>query len=101
MPIDYRRPTDDERLDILRTFVGVMNQSVDDEALEREAQHLVAARSWIAVDGDQVVGTTASPAHTIALPGGRTAPCAGLTEVAVVPTHRRRGVMTGLVQRFL
>jgi predicted acetyltransferase len=100
MPIEFRRPTDAERVDLVRTFVEVMAQQVDDEGLQTAGEHLDAARCWVAVDDGRIVGTTASPAHTIALPGGRTAPCAGITEVSVVPTHRRRGVMSGLVQRF-
>jgi predicted acetyltransferase len=99
--IEFRRPRDDERIDIVRTFMDVMTQHADDETLQEAADHLVASRCWVAVDGDDIVGTTASPAHTISLPGHRTAACGGITEVAVVPTHRRRGVMSGLVQRFL
>src|SRR3954453_8650202 len=76
-----------------------MAQQVDDDGLQAAGQHLDAARCWVAVDDGRIVGTTASPAHTIALPGRRTAPCAGMTVVPVAPAPRRLGVVSGPVMR--
>jgi predicted acetyltransferase len=53
-------------------------------------------RTVIAWDGDQAVGCAASFTFDLSLPGG-SAPTAGVTWVGVVPTHRRRGVMSRLM----
>ena len=58
-------------------------------------------RTLAAVDGDgQMVGTTCSYPLDVSVPGGST-PMAGITAVAVLPTHRRRGVTRALLQRQL
>ena len=43
------------------------------------------------------VGLTASIAFEMTIPGGA-APCAGITFVGVMPSHRRRGVLTELMR---
>ncbi|MGK4007771.1 GNAT family N-acetyltransferase [Sorangium sp. So ce1036] len=53
-----------------------------------------------AFDGDALVGVAGSFAFTMTTPGGD-APIAGLTMVAVLPTHRRRGILTALIGRHL
>ncbi|KYF75136.1 acetyltransferase [Sorangium cellulosum] len=53
-----------------------------------------------AFDGDALVGTAAAYTMTMTTPGG-VAPVAGLTAVAVLPTHRRRGLLGQLVRRHL
>jgi predicted acetyltransferase len=53
-------------------------------------------RAVIAWDGDLPVGCASSFAFDLSLPGG-SARTAGVTWVGVVPTHRRRGVMTRLM----
>jgi predicted acetyltransferase len=54
----------------------------------------------LAVDGDRVVGTTAHYPFTMTVPGG-TLDVPGVTWVAVDVTHRRRGVLSSLMQRQL
>ena len=59
-------------------------------------------RCLVAVDGDQVVATAQSLTFTMSVPGGRTdVPCAGVRGIAVLPTHRRRGVLRALIARQL
>lgn len=53
-----------------------------------------------AFDGEQLVGAAGSFSLTMTTPGG-SVPVAGLTAVAVLPTHRRRGVLTTLMRRHL
>src|SRR5690606_9491583 len=50
-----------------------------------------------ALDGDRVVGTAASFAFDMTVPGGATVPVAGVTAVGVLATHRRRGVLRQLM----
>jgi predicted acetyltransferase len=58
------------------------------------------ARSLVAVDGDRMVGTAASFLTELTVPGGFL-PMGGVTSVGVTPTHRRRGILTGLMRRQL
>lgn len=53
-------------------------------------------RVLVVEDGGQIVGTGAAHSLQVALPGGGV-PLAGVTEVAVAPTHRRRGVLSALL----
>lgn len=54
-------------------------------------------RSVLAYDGDREVGCASVFSLDLSVPGG-TVPAAGVTWVGVVPTHRRRGVMTALMR---
>ena len=53
-------------------------------------------RTFMAWDGDTVVGTCANFSLTTSTPGGFL-PTAGVTFIGVLPTHRRRGVMSQML----
>jgi predicted acetyltransferase len=57
-------------------------------------------RSLAWFDDGRIVATTMAFTRRIAVPGGAV-PCAGITAVAVVPTHRRRGLLTSMMRRQL
>jgi predicted acetyltransferase len=52
-------------------------------------------------DGETCVGGAGAFPFRISLPGGRSAPSAGVTVVGVAPTHRRKGVLTALMRAQL
>ena len=52
-------------------------------------------------DGRQVVGTAAIFSFQMAVPGGGSLACGGVTRVGVAATHRRRGLMTAMMRRQL
>lgn len=54
------------------------------------------ARTWAAFDGDRICGTFRSSATEITVPGGATLPASAIAAVTVLPTHRRRGILTSL-----
>src|SRR5690606_41796524 len=54
-----------------------------------------------AVDGDLIVGTAGIFSFQLTVPGERSIPAAGVTMVSVRPTHRRRGIITGVMRRQL
>jgi predicted acetyltransferase len=58
-------------------------------------------RTLAAVDGTQLVGTAAAYSFRLSVPGPDMLPAAGVTWVSVLPTHRRRGVVTALMRRQL
>jgi predicted acetyltransferase len=57
-------------------------------------------RSLAAFDGDEIIGTTTIMSFDMIVPGGEVA-AAGVTSVAVLPSHRRRGVLTSLMDTQL
>lgn len=59
-----------------------------------------AGRCYATYDGASPVAVAGSFALTMTVPGGP-APVAGVTWVGVAPTHRRRGLLTGLMRRQL
>lgn len=71
-------------------------------ALDMEHGLMVAEfdRTLAAFDGAQIVGTAAAFTLTMTVPGG-TAAAAGVFDVSVFPTHRRRGILTSLMRRQL
>ena len=100
MTITYRRPRDDEHRTFVRTFLDLMNQHIPDERIDEGKEHDELDRSWVADDGGTIVGTITGHSFDFTLPGGSTAPLAGLTLVSVIPTHRRRGILTKLMKKF-
>lgn len=59
-------------------------------------------RNLLAVaDDGRPVGTAAGYSFELTLPGGARVPTTGVTNVGVVPSHRRRGTATALMRRQL
>lgn len=54
-----------------------------------------------AVDGERFVGGASAYSFELTLPGGGFVPVGGVSNVAVLPTHRRQGVLTGLLSQQL
>lgn len=57
-------------------------------------------RSLGVFDGDLLVGTAAVCSFTMTVPGGPI-PVAGVTAISVLPSHRRRGILSSLMTRQL
>jgi predicted acetyltransferase len=57
-------------------------------------------RSLIALDGGTMAGTFMSFDFRMTIPGGLL-PCAGIAGVTVQPTHRRQGILSGMMSRYL
>ncbi|MEV0383046.1 GNAT family N-acetyltransferase [Nonomuraea sp. NPDC050643] len=58
-------------------------------------------RTLAAFDGEDMAGVTAVFSLTMTVPGGRQLPVGGVTAVSVLPSHRRRGVLSSLMRRQL
>ena len=72
----------------------------DDEAAERFSSNLPFDRLHAAFDGDRIVGGAGAFPFELTVPGG-TVGCAGVTVVGVLPTHRRRGILTAMMRAQL
>ncbi|MFE3883294.1 GNAT family N-acetyltransferase [Streptomyces lydicus] len=65
----------------------------------RHAWMLRAALRVGAYDGGQLAGVAGAHRRTLSIPGGQL-PCAALDFVSVLPTHRRRGILTSMMDEF-
>ena len=71
------------------------------EELERFATILPAERVLAGFDGDDIVGGAGAYLFDTTVPGGSQVATAGVMAVGVLPTHRRRGVLTAIMRRQL
>jgi predicted acetyltransferase len=102
MPWDVR-PTQD--LDEFKQAVGSIGHyfggwPADDESAQRFSANLPLERMHAAFDGDRIVGGAGAFPFELTVPGG-TVRCGGVTVVGVLPTHRRRGVLTSMMRAQL
>jgi predicted acetyltransferase len=79
-------------------FGGAMMFDSKPDDLRR--QMFEPARALVATDGGDIVGTTRALTRDLSVPGA-VVPAAHVTGVGVRATHRRRGVMSGLIGRQL
>lgn len=78
----------------------VFHDRPEKEVRARHHALLVRCDRIGAYDGDVLVGFMAAYDFRLSVPGADL-PCPGLTFVCVAPTHRRRGVLTGLMNEML
>lgn len=101
MSVEIRPPAEDElRAAMLAAEVAFGTGVVEDEDWERERKALPASRALAAYDGGKPVALTGAYKFDLSIPGGEL-PCAGVTWVGVIPTHRRRGILRDLMRREL
>jgi predicted acetyltransferase len=99
MSIEVRNP---ERPEDYAAAIEVMSTAfLERPDVERVATsirtHWLPERTWIAWDGARACGNFRSWPTQLTLPGGATLPAAAVSAVAVLPTHRRRGILNGMV----
>ena len=80
--------------------VAFGSAGVEDDDWERERKALPASRALAAFDGGKPVALAGAYAFDLTIPGGEL-PCAGVTWVGVMPTHRRPGILRDLMSRQL
>ena len=101
MTWDVRPTTDlEEFVDAVGAISHYFGSERDIERAERFAKVLPLERMHGAFDGDRIVGGAGAFPFQLTVPGGPIA-CAGVTVVGVLPTHRRRGVLTAMMRTQL
>ncbi|MBT8215760.1 MAG: GNAT family N-acetyltransferase [Acidimicrobiia bacterium] len=85
-------------------FISVMEHAFGFE-MKPERREEFAAKFELdrligAFDGEQVVGSGGAISFDLTVPGGTVA-CGGTTVISVMPTHRRRGVLTDMMRFHL
>lgn len=72
-----------------------------DDGVEREKTVWEVDRTWAAEEDGRYVATATSYAFEMTVPGGARVPAAGVAQVAVLPTHRRRGLLREVLGALL
>ena len=101
MPIEIRTATEDDTESYLRCVRTTFLQPDRDDAASVRfwLEHLWPGldQAWGAFDGGTVAGTLRGTPFRLTVPGGATVPANGVTMVTVLPTHRRRGLLTAMM----
>ncbi|TCO16885.1 putative acetyltransferase [Kribbella steppae] len=95
---DVRTATTEDYEEFFALFGGAMMFDMQADDLGR--QMFEPDRALVAVDSDEIIGTTRALTRDLSVPGA-VVPAAHVTAVGVKPTHRRRGVMSELIRRQL
>ena len=90
MDIEVRAIAESELPDYGRSLGRAFNEDFTAEDWEVERTVMEFDRTLAAFDGTDMVGTTGAFPLVLTIPGG-SLPMAGVTQVSVLPTHRRRG----------
>ena len=101
MSVDIRQPATPEELRAaMEAAESAFGATVDDDDWERESKVLPLERTLAAYDGDRPVGLAGAYQFDLSIPGG-SLPCAGVTWVGVLQSHRRRGILRDFMRRQL
>ncbi|WP_067179089.1 GNAT family N-acetyltransferase [Microtetraspora niveoalba] len=100
MTVQIRPITEPEWPAFVRVDREAFNSSLPPELNDRMRELFELDRSLAAFDGDLIVGTTTVLSLTMTVPGG-SLPVGGVSAVGVLPSHRRRGILTSLMTRQL
>lgn len=95
---------EDETLDYLRCMRTAFfaDREPTDENAAWFVRHAEMDRVWAAFGDDGTpCGTTRSFTTDLTVPGGGSVPMAAVTQVTVLPTHRRRGHLSGMMDALV
>lgn len=95
-----RALTDADWDDFVAVDSHAFGASTPPELVESERELLGGARSIGAYDGSTLAGIAAAYPYRLSVPGA-VVPAAAVTWVGVLPTHRRRGVLSALMRHQL
>lgn len=102
MTVDLRPVAEEELEAAIRLFRATFGGSPSEEDLERVAGRTEVARTLVGVDDvGALVATAGAYSFRMQLPGGSDIGCAGICMVAVRGDHRRRGLLTALMDAHL
>ena len=96
------RPLRDGELRAYATAVGhAFGEPVAEDDFASMQRTWEPERTYVATDGDAIVGGGASFSFQLTVPGGATVGAAGVTAVGTMPTHRRRGALRLVMRQLL
>jgi predicted acetyltransferase len=100
MSVEIRPPAEDELRPALETAEAAFGGELEEHDWELLRKFMPTSRALGAFDGGRPVGLAAAYSFDLSIPGGEL-PCAGVTWVGVLPSHRRRGILRDFMRRQL
>lgn len=100
MTIAVRTVSPDELEAFLTAFSIGLGIELSQDHADRVRRYVALDRLSAAIEGHRVVGTFGVHPLSVAVPG-TTIPMAGVSMVTVLPTHRRRGILTQMMRQHL
>ena len=102
MAFDLRPVQPDELEAYTRVDLAAFGEQLTNPArLELEWTRLELDRTLAAFEDGRIVGTGRLLSFELTVPGARQIPAAAVTWIAVLPTHRRRGILSAIKRRQL
>jgi predicted acetyltransferase len=101
MQIELRPITPDEYTAFMQANFTAFGVHATEDALARERPMVELDRTVAAFEDGRVVGTAGNITMELTLPGGARQPTAGVSWVAVLPTHRRHGILRQMLHALL
>jgi predicted acetyltransferase len=95
--VEYRAITDDEFGAFARADMIAFGQEPFPPETPFGFARSELDRTRAAFVGDEIVGSGRNYSLELTLPGGAIVPAAGVSWISVLPSHRRRGVMRGMM----
>jgi predicted acetyltransferase len=95
--VEYRAVTEAEYDNFARTDIIAFGQSAFAPETPFGFARSELDRTRAAFVGDDIVGAGRNYSLELTLPGGAIVPAAGVSWISVLPTHRRRGVLRGMM----
>ena len=92
-----RTATDEDIPALVKAVSAAFGSYASESQIELSRGFLEVDRSFVALDGDAIVGNAAAVSLELTVPGPATVPAAGVTFVGVRPTHRRQGIASALM----
>jgi len=99
--IEYRGAGEGELAAALSPIWHYFGGAVSEEEAEKLGRILPTERVHVAAENGAVVGGAGAYLFDTTVPGGAQVPTAGVMAVGVLPTHRRRGILRGLMRKEL
>src|SRR5688500_6266959 len=101
MPADLEiRPvTPDELIELSRVTYAAFGEAFDEDRFNLEWTRHEIDRTLAAFEVGEIVGGGRLYSLELTLPGGAREPAAAVSWMGVLPTHRRRGVLTAIMGR--
>lgn len=100
MSVEIRVCPPDRFADLLRVAEVGFGEDVPEDMIERVKAVSDPERFVCAMDGDRIVSTGGVFTMTLRVPGGDL-PAGGVTWVTVLPSHRRRGLLRGMMRLMI
>jgi predicted acetyltransferase len=99
--ISIRRATPADLPEIARQDAASFGVSYSEQDIADALLVVDLDRFWVATADDEIVGVTGDFPLTMTVPGGALVDVPGVTWVSVRPTHRRRGILSRLMEHQL